>query len=75
MQSDIPESDRFSQAERERYQFILYRECALLCYSPAADSFFIKEVSGSLRKCNFQKIPKIYQDFWIKKNIFQEFCI
>ena len=75
MQSDIPESDRFSQTERERYQFNLYRECALLCYSPAADSFFVMEVSGSLRKCNFQKIPKIYQDFWIKKKSFQEFCI
>ena len=36
---------------------------------------FAVKVSGISRKLNFQRIPKIYQGFWIKQIFFQKFFI
>ena len=40
---------------------------------PVADSFVYCGSIRDLEKVNFQRIPKIYQGFWIKKIYFQKF--
>ena len=74
MQSDIPESDRFSQTDRESINLLCTENARGFAIGRRQILFLLRKYQGTYESVIFRKFLKFIKIFGLKKKIFKNFA-